>query len=81
MACAVVNPNIDASDVWPLCQGDPQCRVCLSPKSILPQCHHSVLHRPCPDHIASLHSPSLSFALGSISIQSYILSPHFYLLS
>ena len=27
MACAVVNPNIDASDVWPLCQGDPQCHA------------------------------------------------------
>ena len=79
MACAVVNPNIDASDVWPLCQGI--LSAVLSPKSILPQCHHSVLHRPCPDHITSLHSPSPSFALGSISIQSYILSPHFYLLS
>ena len=44
----------------------------LSPKSILPQCHHSVLHRPCPDHIASLHSPSPSFALGSISIPTFI---------
>ena len=42
MACAV-NPNIDASDVWPLCQGILSAVLTvLSPKSILPQCHHSV---------------------------------------
>ena len=43
MACAVVNSNIDASDVWPLCQGILSAVLTvLSPKSILPQCHHSV---------------------------------------